>query len=237
MTSICLIVLSVSDLIYGITSKGLPGVYDVHIVTPAIKIVSFVIAAVLSFMHRKRGIMSSGLLFIFWTFLLVLAIPQFRSEIIMQNTDSDPNEIDNEWKHYKFIIYMIYFPLIIVQALNYCFADKPPKQSSYSTFDNKSRNRPSPEVQSSFLSKIFYIWFEPMAWFGYRHPITTDDVYDLNPDDRTIELLPTFDHYWKKSVENGRAKMAQKHKKTGEKLDPSKRTNVLVDISLLCLRL
>lgn len=42
LISIILIGLSVSDLVYGIISKGSPGVYNVHIITPIIKMVTFV---------------------------------------------------------------------------------------------------------------------------------------------------------------------------------------------------
>lgn len=42
LISIILIGLSASDLVYGIISKGSPGVYNVHIFTPIIKMVTFV---------------------------------------------------------------------------------------------------------------------------------------------------------------------------------------------------
>lgn len=177
-------------------------------------------------MHRKRGIITSGVLFLFWIILFVLAIPQFRSEIVEHSHDTDPNEIASDWKLYQFTVYMLYFSLVLLQTLNHCFADKVPKISTFSTFANESRSKPSPEVKASFLNKIFYLWFDPMAWYGYRNPLTTDDVYDLNPEDRTIELLPTFDYYWKQSVANGQQKSQKKHQKNGEKMATSKRTHV-----------
>lgn len=177
-------------------------------------------------MHRKRGIMSSGLLFQFWALLLVLAIPQFRSEIVLHGHDTDPQAIADDWKLYRFTVYMLYFSLVVLQTLSHCFADKTPAVSTYSTFANDTRSKPCPEVKASFVNKIFYLWFDPMAWYGYRNPLTTDDVYDLNPEDRTIELLPTFDHYWKESVERGQRQLQKKHRKNGEKGPTSKRTNV-----------
>lgn len=37
---------------------------------------------VLAYSHKKCGIVSSGLLFLFWFILWIFAIPQYRSEII-----------------------------------------------------------------------------------------------------------------------------------------------------------
>lgn len=39
-----------------------------------------------------------------------------------------------------------------------------------------------------------------MAWLGYRKPLETSDLWEMNPEDQCIEVVPLFDKYWEKSV-------------------------------------
>lgn len=80
-----------------------------------------------------------------------------------------------------------------------CFADKSPRHSTYTKATN-----PSPELKSSFLRQIFFQWFDTVAWAGWRKPLTEKDIYDINPDDTSAELVPPFDKYFEESVEKGR---------------------------------
>lgn len=50
------------------------------------------------------------------------------------------------------------------------------------------------------MSKLFYGWFDPMAWKGYRKPLENEDLWDMNPEDTSKEVMPLFDKYWKQSV-------------------------------------
>lgn len=82
-----------------------------------------------------------------------------------------------------------------------CFADKKPRQTTYVITNTK---RPSPEQTSSFLNQIFFQWFFKTTWIGYRRPLTEDDIYDINPENTSRELVPPFDKYFAESVEKGR---------------------------------
>lgn len=151
-------------------------------------------------MHRKRGISSSGLVFLFWFILMVLAIPQFRDEIRQferkpDNTIGGSENID--WADYQFISYMIYFPLLVIQLLAHCFADKEPINSKY---DHIPKVNPSEEKRSSFLRKVLFLWFDSMTWRGFRKPLEAEDMWDINPEDNSSEMVPIFDKYWKANV-------------------------------------
>lgn len=80
-----------------------------------------------------------------------------------------------------------------------CFADKQPRNTTYVKSDN-----PSPERSSSFLRQIFFQWFDRTTWVGWRRPLTEKDIYDINPEDTSGELVPPFDKYFAESVEKGR---------------------------------
>lgn len=151
---------------------------------------------ILQVVHKIKGQMTSGLLFLFWLVLVIFAIPQLRSEI--QNYDSDNL---NSWTEFQFINYIIYFALITILLLLNCFADKKPRRTTYVL--TKS-NKASPEQTSSFLNQILFQWFTHTTWIGYRRPLTEEDIYDINPENMSRELVPPFDKYFAASIDKGR---------------------------------
>lgn len=193
--------------------------------------------------------MSSGTQFLFWFILMIATIPMFITEIeeVEHWTSKNlfkngcisfsyksfrifiANEFETIWQKYKFVTCIIFFPLSIIQVLLHCFADQMPRDSTFRP-ESKTGTKPNPQLVSGFLKRISFIWFEPMVWKGYRNPLTTDDVYDLSPEDTTHELVPYFDKYWQRSIENGKKKMAkntEKSKMKGQKVESNtRRTNV-----------
>lgn len=63
-----------------------------------------------------------------------------------------------------------------------------------------SKQNPCPEAHSSFLSKIFFAWFDRLAWKGYRNPLVQEDLWEMNPEDTSKEVMPLFAKYWEQSV-------------------------------------
>ncbi|KAG8240079.1 hypothetical protein J437_LFUL019651 [Ladona fulva] len=57
-------------------------VYAVDYLAPAIRLVTFVYAAILLELNLKKGLSTSGLLFLFWLFLSLCEAVQYRDEII-----------------------------------------------------------------------------------------------------------------------------------------------------------
>jgi ATP-binding cassette, subfamily C (CFTR/MRP), member 1 len=46
-----------------------------------------------------------------------------------------------------------------------------------------------------------------MAWKGYKKPLETKDLWDLNDEDKSRAVVPTFDKFWsaklRKNIESG----------------------------------
>ena len=57
-----------------------------------------------------------------------------------------------------------------------------------------------PEISASFLSRLLFAWFDPMAWKGYRHPLDVQDLWDLNPVDTCKEASRDFLEDWGKAT-------------------------------------
>jgi len=61
---------------------------------------------------------------------------------------------------------------------------------------------PSPDKTSSFFSKLFFLWYDSMAWTGYRRTLTEDDLWELNPQDCSRAQSDMFFKYWEQEVAN-----------------------------------
>lgn len=149
--------------------------------------------------------MSSGLMFLFWFALCIFAIPQYRTEIVRYMERNEREELtigsgDMSWSDYQFISYMIYFPLVVVQLASQLLADKPPTET---VGVSVKKENPNPELQASYIRKLFFIWFTPMVWHSYRKPMETENMYDIRPDDTSRAMVPDFDKYWLESVAKG----------------------------------
>ncbi|XP_015122091.1 multidrug resistance-associated protein 1 isoform X1 [Diachasma alloeum] len=177
-----LIVLSVTDLgmaVHQTNSK------TVNYYTPIIKFVTFSLAAVLVHYNRKMGMRASGLLFLFWSFLALCGIVQFRR--ILRNWDQE----DSYWR----ISYVIYYPIVLALFLLNCLVDDKPKFSEYAEVD-----KPCPEQSASYPSRMTFAWFDALAWRGFKKPLETSDLWSMNPEDTASEIVPKFDKYWNKSL-------------------------------------
>nr|CAD7400512.1 unnamed protein product [Timema poppensis] len=185
-----LIVLSIADV--GLVASRRSNEFETFSVdyyTPIIRMVTFALTIALIVYNRKRGLRTSGLLFLFWFILTIFGIPQFRFEI-HRALKEDPRPEP----FFPFVSYMIYYPVTVAIFILNCFADAPPKFSEYPSVEN-----PCPEQGASFLSKLFFSWFDALAWKGFRKPLETSDLWNMNPEDTSSEVVPMFDKYWEKS--------------------------------------
>ena len=59
--------------------------------------------------------------------------------------------------------------------------------------DDKELNNPCPRQKASYLSQLVYFWAEPFVWRGYKNPLTTSDLWDLDSNLTSNGLVPKFD--------------------------------------------
>lgn len=83
-------------------------------------------SGILVYYNKKYGMHSSGLLLLFWFLLALCGIPEFRTVIRELQTAKLLPEIYGDR-----IIYLIYYPLVVVMLLLNCPSDKPPKETLY----------------------------------------------------------------------------------------------------------
>lgn len=144
--------------------------------------------------NRRYGLRTSGLQFLFWLSVLILGLPQLRHQIQERHLRQSKG-IDSSFEEYYFASYLIFYIVTSAIWILNCYADREPLQTKYS----KSK-KPYPEQGASFLSRLFYTWFDPLAWKGYRKPLEQPDLWDMNPEDSSKEIMPIFMKYWDRAV-------------------------------------
>uniref|UniRef100_A0A182RBJ2 ABC-type glutathione-S-conjugate transporter n=1 Tax=Anopheles funestus TaxID=62324 RepID=A0A182RBJ2_ANOFN len=187
---VSLIVLTVVDLVKAISTDGITA--PVYYYTPVIKLASFIFAGVLVYLNKHYGMRTSGLLFLFWFLLAICSIPRTRTEVRAYNA----RVLEDTWAEYQFISFLIFFSLTCIMFLLNFFVDKPPRQSKYEITD-----KDCPELSASFPSRIFFAWFDRLAWVGFKKPLEVEDLWTMKPEDSSKEVSPAFLHHWNKTLE------------------------------------
>ncbi|PAV81016.1 hypothetical protein WR25_06937 [Diploscapter pachys] len=73
----------------------------------------------------------------------------------------------------------------------------------------------SPELDSSFPSRLTIWWFNKIPWIGSRKDLEPDDLYDLNQEMTTPYLTELWEEKWNPRVEKYHLKVAEKGTKEG----------------------
>lgn len=158
------------------------------------------LTAYLTLLHRKRGITSSGLMTMFWLLYTALSIPQFLFEI--RGYQKRPTSILHfsglSFADYQFVSFSIHFLLLVFVLSFHLFADRIPVGSRFS---NKNKGKQCPELHASFVSRMFYFWYDPVIWKSYRKPVTDEDMFDIRPEDLSENINPCFEKFWELEVE------------------------------------
>ncbi|XP_045104248.1 multidrug resistance-associated protein 1-like isoform X3 [Portunus trituberculatus] len=196
VTTMALLVLQCVNLFYAVHQNSIgENVPSVDYVTPVIIFLSLILEMVFMLLNKKRGLQTSGHLFIFWFLLMVCGIPEFRT-LIMQHSAED-----EAYDEMRFITYMIYFPLICIMWFIHCFGEATPQ---YIFFPRGEK--PNPETSASFLSRITFAWLDPLIWKGYRNPLVQEDMWNLQYENATNTIVGRWDKNWKRTVRKAEKK-------------------------------
>ncbi|XP_063222702.1 multidrug resistance-associated protein 1-like [Bacillus rossius redtenbacheri] len=165
----------------------------VDYVTPAIKFVTLVVCCILQYYNKKKGLRTSGVLFIFWFLLALFGAVQFRYEIRNLQNEEPPDPI------YPSISYIVFYAITLVMFLLNFLLDAVPKESEY-----EDMKRPCPEVTSPFPINLLFLWFDKFVWRTYRSSVSEEELWDLKPEESSKSVVPRFEKHWNKAVRKSR---------------------------------
>uniref|UniRef100_A0A8C4VBH8 Multidrug resistance-associated protein 1 n=1 Tax=Falco tinnunculus TaxID=100819 RepID=A0A8C4VBH8_FALTI len=153
------------------------------LVMPTVLGITMLLATFLIQYERIKGVQSSGVMTIFWLISLSCATVVFRSKI------KHGAEVDA----FRYVTFCIYFILLLVQLILCCLPERPPLFSETVNDPN-----PCPESSASFLSRITFWWITGLMVQGYRRPLEAKDLWSLNKEDKSEEIVPGLARNWAK---------------------------------------
>ncbi|ODM95243.1 Multidrug resistance-associated protein 1 [Orchesella cincta] len=198
MVTLLLIVLELLMLKDAVFPSDDRYIYPVDLASPVIKIATYIFYITLLIYSLRKGVQSSGVQFMFW--LLIVVCQGIRFRTVIENRFNEPIEV------LPYVLEVTYFPLVLGMLLINCWADVRPKYS----MDSHTSDKPCPEIYSSYLSRQLFSWFSTMTWQGYRKPLEYADLWDLNPDEKSRQVVPLFDKYWSKELNKSNLKRMKK---------------------------
>ncbi|XP_053694487.1 multidrug resistance-associated protein 1-like [Sabethes cyaneus] len=211
--SCLLMILSWIDLGMVVNYHQQTDVFDVQILVAIFNAMAYITVIVLYYFFRRYGIRTSGTVFIFWFLKAFFGIIQMRTEAMLHAERDSPIGASGIviFAEYQFVSYTLQYSFICLMVLLETLPDQAPRYSDFPKIKT-----PNPELKSSFFVKLLFMYFDAFTWRGFRKPLTEGDMYDLNPEDTSRELVPPFDKYWYESVEKGRRKQIAADKKAGK---------------------
>ncbi|PNI11688.1 ABCC1 isoform 3 [Pan troglodytes] len=138
-------------------------------------------------LERRKGVQSSGIMLTFWLVALVCALAILRSKIMTALKE------DAQVDLFRDITFYVYFSLLLIQLVLSCFSDRSPLFSETIHDPN-----PCPESSASFLSRITFWWITGLIVRGYRQPLEGSDLWSLNKEDTSEQVVPVLVKNWKK---------------------------------------
>ncbi|XP_057630056.1 multidrug resistance-associated protein 1 isoform X2 [Chionomys nivalis] len=183
-----------ADLFYSFWERS-QGVFlaPVLLVSPTVLGITMLLATFLIQLERRKGVQSSGIMLIFWLVALLCATAIFRSRIISALKE------DAQVDMFRDTTFYVYFTLVLVQLVLSCFSDSSPLFS-----ETVHDLNPCPESSASFLSRITFWWITGMMVQGYRQPLESSDLWSLNKEDTSEEVVPVLINNWKKECAKSR---------------------------------
>ena len=184
-----------SDLELILTVKSSKKLQQSDIIAPAVELTSLFGSLLFCIMNIKKGVISSGIQFGFWTLRFFCQTVTFASVV---RFGDDLGQVINA------VLFNIKYVLGIGVYFLHIWADSCAKDDKFLYGD-----KPSPVHGSSFPNKIIFAWMTSLLRRGWREPVTQDVLYDLDPSVRCGKVYSTWEKNWNK-IANKKQKYSRK---------------------------
>ncbi|XP_006157433.1 canalicular multispecific organic anion transporter 1 [Tupaia chinensis] len=86
-----------------------------------------------------------------------------------------------------------------------------------SAFSEKKGSSNNPSSTASFLSRITFSWFDSTVLKGYKHPLTLEDVWDIDEGVKTKTMVTKFEAHMAKELQKARRAFQKRQQKKSQK--------------------
>lgn len=205
VNAVLLLILSLIELFYAVAYLGEKNkVPVVDVVSPTILVLTLVLSILILHIERKGGVMSSGVLTVFWFLLLLGGFFRFLAKV--------KKVLDTGTIHdmVTFVTFFFHYLLVLIGFFMSCFVHKEPDVQQMDS-------NICPEERASFLSKISFWWVTGLVVKGYRKVLENEDLWSLSSYLTSSHIVVDFNRYWAKEMEKYKlSEQKQVHLKTVE---------------------
>ncbi|XP_063401135.1 multidrug resistance-associated protein 1-like [Mytilus trossulus] len=173
--TVLLLALKSMDVVFAV-SKLTNDWMKASVFAPILEGITLILIMIFIAMERQKGLVTSGILFIYWTLSLLSSIIPCYSKIIKK---------EYETKLFEFVIFYLSFTFTVIQWILNSIAENHLPQTDL-----------NPEQNSSFLSRITFSWMTRLMMQGYKKPLTEDSVFGLKQRDTSQEAYSRFYNNW-----------------------------------------
>lgn len=168
----------------------------VHLYGDLVQLGGVSLALFLTVACKKKGIITSGVITLYWLLVVVCGAPELRYYL---NGYIYQEHYVDLWRA---IFFVIAFALSFLELILCFFADRP--------VHVHKKGSSCPEYTASFINQLTFQWFTELAILGNKKSLETDDLWDLNERDKAENLIPMFidnlrpgiDHYRRRTKIN-----------------------------------
>uniref|UniRef100_A0A670Z5W4 Multidrug resistance-associated protein 1 n=1 Tax=Pseudonaja textilis TaxID=8673 RepID=A0A670Z5W4_PSETE len=153
----------------------------VFLISPTILGITMLLATFLIQYERIKGAQSSGVMLLFWLIALLCAVVLFRSKAMHALCP------DVEVDAFRYTTFYIYFALVLIQFILSCFPERPPLFSE---------NIHGPVSVITAIGRMSHTWVFKLMIHGYRQPLEAKDLWSLNKEDTSEEVVPGLAAHW-----------------------------------------
>ncbi|XP_038618795.1 multidrug resistance-associated protein 6 isoform X2 [Tachyglossus aculeatus] len=166
--------------------QGTPQALE-FLVNPALSLITMSLTVYLIHFERLKGVQSSGVLFVYWLLSFLVTLVTLSATVQHALQGGFPEDT------FRHIASYFYSALVGAQFVISFFADQPPFFAKAPQESN-----PCPESGASFPSKVTFWWFSRLVCQGYRRPLEPADLWSLQRENSSEELVSQLEREWRK---------------------------------------
>ncbi|XP_051883066.1 canalicular multispecific organic anion transporter 1 [Pristis pectinata] len=153
--------------------------------------------------RRRVDDRNSACLFIFWLLSVLCDIFMLQTLIRMAVDQGGPPDLP------RFILFCIAYSLKCMSLVASSIADV--------SAERRAGAEKNPQLSASFLSEITFSWFNGMMMKGYRKPLETKHLWELNEEDKCQTIYAEFEKHMVEGLNKARRRREKKQRKQAHK--------------------
>ncbi|XP_032889972.1 canalicular multispecific organic anion transporter 1 [Amblyraja radiata] len=153
--------------------------------------------------RRRIDDKNSACIFSFWLLSAACDLLMLQTLIRMTIDQGGPPDLP------RFTLFCISYSLKCISLVVSSISDV--------SSETRAAAKKNPHIAASFLSRITFHWFNGMMMKGYRKPLESKHLWDLNEEDRCQTIYAEFDKHMRQGLKKAQKKMGEKQSKERHK--------------------